>query len=165
MAAKGKAGKGKAADSQFAKESKSLAIVPSLMAQLFTREDEKELENDKIERRNAPAMLKPGDVPVWSPENPVILRAEIVRIMDSPKASIEGKLLWLRTAGGHEFTFPCTGVIRNALAPGIKTDDPKLGETLEKEVGKIIFLKRTPDRMSGEYKKPMFMFDVYTAKA
>ena len=151
----------------FQKESEAtstaLTVAPSLMAQLFTKSD-KPIDEAKLERRNLPPMLKPDDVPVWTPEEPIMLQAEIVRVVESPNTTIKGKLLWLKTASGHELTFPCTGVIRNALAPGIKADDEKLTAALEKEVGKTLFLKRTPNKAS-KYKKAMFMFDVYTAKA
>lgn len=144
-----------------------MAVVPSLAASLFdgTGADD-DIDESKIERRNAPQMLKPKQCPIWTPEAPKMLRAEIVAILDSPKASIKGCLLWLRTRDKTEITFPVTGVIRNALAPGIKGEDKdKLRAALEKEVGKTIYIKRLPDVMSAEYKKPMFMFDVWTSKA
>ena len=155
--------------SEFQKESEAnstaVVLAPSLMSQLFTRDDKgKAIDESKVERRNAPAMLKPGDIPVWTPENPVLLQAEIIKIMDSPNSTIKGKLLWLRAPSGHEFTFPCTGVVRNALAPGVKADDKELTTALEKEIGKTLFLKRTPDKTSAKYKKNMFMFDVFTVK-
>ena len=109
----------------------------------------------QFKRRNLPAMIKPGDVAVGG-----IIQAEILGVVDSPVSTVKGKLLHLQTAEGTEFTFPATGVIRNALVPG--TDDDELQTALEKYIGKIIILVRTPDKMSAKYKKSMFMFDVYT---
>jgi len=140
-------------------EAQAVAIVPTLDAALF---DGEAIPDDEkaIERLNLPTMLKPDQVPVWSAENPKVLRALVVKIVDSPKSDIKGKLLWLRLKNGTEITFPCTGVIRNALAPGIKADDDaKLTPALEKFVGETLIFRRTPNRPS-KYKKAMFMFDV-----
>jgi hypothetical protein len=159
---------GRRAKSKFATESEAgstmavASLAPSILASLFIKQEET-IDESKVERRNAPNMLKPGDVPMWTPENPVILVAEIIKVLDSPTSTIKGKLLWLRTKQGHEFTFPCTGQIRNALAPGVKDDDAKLRDTLEKEIGKIIYLKRVPGKMS-KFNNEMFGFEVYTSK-
>lgn len=112
------------------------------------------IDFSQFKRRNLPAMIKPGDVAVGG-----IIEAEILGVVDSPVSTVKGKLLHLQ-AGATEFTFPATGVIRNALAPG--KDGDELQAALEKYIGKIIILVRTPDKMSAKYKKSMFMFDVYT---
>lgn len=119
----------------------------------------------KLERRNLPQMVKPDEVPVGA-----AVVGEIVKIVDSPVSTIKGKLLWMRHASGTEFMFPCTGVIRSALAPGIKDDDgEKLKTALEKEIGKILVAKRQADKVTTKFDKTgkrMFVFDVYTtAKA
>jgi len=92
-----------------------------------------------------------------------IISGEILKIVPSPVSTIKGKLLWLRHESGKEFLFPCTGVIRSALAPGLRGEDDskELQSVLEKEVGKQFFVRRTGSRPS-KYKKEMFMFDVYT---
>ncbi len=109
----------------------------------------------KLERRNMPQMIKPGDVPMGG-----IVSGEIIKIVNSPVSTVKGKLLWLKHSSGTEFTFPCTGVIRNALAPGLEGKD--VDAALQAEVGKLFFAKRTMDKQSQKYKKNMFMFDVFT---
>ncbi len=115
------------------------------------------VDSTKLVRRNLPAMVKPGDVPLGG-----IVSGEILKIVDSPVSTVKGKLLWLKHSTGQEFLFPCTGVIRNALAPG--KDGKELAEALDKEVGNVIIAKRTESKPS-KYKKEMFMFDVFTAPA
>lgn len=116
-------------------------------------------EGGKMTRRNMPAMIKPGDVPLGG-----AVSGEIIAVVNSPVTTVKGKLLHIRHSSGQEFTFPCTGVIRNALAPGISGDDGKeLQTALEKEIGKIFVAKRLPDKQSNKFKKSMFMFDVYTS--
>jgi len=129
----------------------------------------KTIDATKLVRRNMPQMIKPGDVPLGA-----IVSGEIIRICQSPVSTVKGKLLWLKHESGTEFTFPCTGVIRNALIPGIKgpTDEMKDAErdaaektmtaALEKEIGKTFYAKRLESKPS-KYKKEMFMFDVYTS--
>lgn len=111
----------------------------------------------KAERRNMPQMIKPGDVPMDG-----IVTGKIIKIVDSPVTTVKGKLLWLQHEGGQEFTFPVTGVIRNALCPGV--EEKELRAALEKEIGKTFIAKRLPGKISGKFKKEMFMFDVYTVK-
>jgi len=110
----------------------------------------------KMVRRNAPPMVKPSDVPIGS-----AISGEIVAILESPVSTVKGKLLWLRHESGAEYTFPCTGVIRNALAPGCEAE--KLEAALKKEIGKQFVAKRLDDKQSAKYKKAMFMFDVFTS--
>lgn len=153
--------------------STALTLAPSAMAQLFTQET-KPLDETKLERLNLPRLLKPEQVPVWSRETPVTLQATIHKVVKSPNSTIKGFVLWLITPSGLEITFPCTGVIRSALAPGIKVDDSndaafekttaKLEQALNAHVGKTLFLKRTSNQMNSKYKKEMFMFDVFVGK-
>ncbi len=115
------------------------------------------IDESKFKRRNMPQMVKPGDVPMGG-----IVSGLIVDIVDSPVSTVKGKLIWIRHENGTEFTFPCTGVIRNALAPG--KDGADLDKALRAEIGNLIMAKRVPDKQSAKYKKNMFMFDVFTAK-
>jgi hypothetical protein len=144
---------------KFAAESAAEATAPSpAMLALFQSGGDVEKSYGKLERRNVPQMIKPSDVPVGQ-----AITGEIVKIVPSMKSDIKGKLLWLRHESGQEFLFPCTGVIRNALIPGVEGEKDQTA-ALEKEVGKILVCKRGADRMSGKYKKPMFMFDVFTTE-
>jgi len=149
--------KKKADQTEFAAESAAQSVQPSqAMVALFAANPEASARLDKLERRNMPQMVKPGDVPMNG-----IISGEILKVVDSPVSTVKGKLLWLRHDSGAEFTFPCTGVIRNALAPG--KDGKELDAALEKEIGKTFYAKRTPDKQSAKYKKSMFMFDVFTS--
>jgi hypothetical protein len=109
-----------------------------------------------LKRRNMPTMITPGNVPVGA-----VISGEIVDIVDSPVSTIKGKLLHLRHESGQEYTFPCTGVIRNALAPGKKDDEADAA--LRKEIGKKFYAQRLADKPNTKYKKTMYMFDVYTS--
>lgn len=149
-----------------------LVLSSERMTAMF--EQEEEIKPEHLERMNLPRMMKPADVPIWSAENPKVLRAVIVSVVESPASTVKGFLLWLKNRAGHELTFPCTGVIRNALAPGIKVDDStdetlkesngELKAALDKHVGRTIILKRTANQQSQKYKKEMFMFDVFLLK-
>ena len=139
--------------SQFQQESEQQAPASTALAIFVPAGGEVDLS--KMKRRNMPQMVKPGDVPVDA-----VITAEIVDVVDSPVSTVKWKLLWLRAPNGQEFTFPCTGVIRNALAPG--KDDKEVKEVLENLKGKTLVLKRTPDKQSAKFKKNMFMFDVFT---
>lgn len=110
----------------------------------------------KLVRRNMPAMIKPGDVPIGA-----AISGIVKGVVNSPVSTVKGKLLWLQHESGAEFTFPATGVIRNALAPGVD-GDKELTAALEKYVGKTLVAKRLDDKTSAKYKKSMFMFDVFT---
>ena len=110
----------------------------------------------KLVRRNMPAMVKPGEVPIGS-----AISGVIKGVVNSPVSTVKGKLLWIQHESGVEFTFPATGVIRNALAPGVD-GEKELTAALEKFVGKTIVAKRLDDKTSAKYKKAMFMFDVFT---
>lgn len=151
---------------QFAEESAEAAAAENpgggLALALFGGTANAGLEKlmEKAERRNLPQMVKPGEVPEGG-----VVSGEIVKVVDSPVSTVKGKLLWLRhLETGHEFLFPCTGVVRNALAPGVEADSKELQKALESEIGKVFLARRLPSKTSGKYKKEMFMFDVYTFK-
>lgn len=110
----------------------------------------------KLVRRNTPMLVKPDSVPVGG-----AVTGEIISIVNSPVSTVKGKLLWLRHESGTEFTFPCTGVIRNALCPGV-TGEKELEAALAKEVGKQFVAIRQENKPNAKYKKEMFMFDVFT---
>lgn len=142
---------------------KQLAVVRNqqsnaLASMLAKPEDSK--ATAKLVRRGMPTMIKPESVPVNS-----VIEATIVAILGSPKKSIKGLILHLRHESGTEFTFPVTGSIQQALAPGTKGDEAALRLQLDKEVGKTIVLKRLPSVENAEYKKQMFIFDVFTSEA
>lgn len=158
---------------EFAKESEaqSMAVTTAMGERLFVAMG---MDEEKMERLNLPRLLKPDQVPVWTQENPVILQGELVRVCPSPNSTIRGFVLWLKTPSGTELTFPCTGVVRSALAPGVKIDDTNetteekttkaLYDALQKYVGKTLFFKRTESVMNKTYQRDMFMFDVWAAK-
>lgn len=128
---------------------------PAMLA-LFQANNER-IEQLKLERRNLPQMIKPSEVPVGG-----AIMGEIIKIVDSPVTTVKGKLLWLKHESDQEFLFPCTGVIRSALAPGIERDSEKLQTVLEKEIGKIFIAKAQGTKPSKQGGRDMFMFDVYT---
>lgn len=110
----------------------------------------------KLVRRNMPMLVKPDSVPIGG-----AVTGEIMQICKSPVSTVKGFLLWLKHDSGTEFTFPCTGVIRNALAPGVVGDKELMAE-LEKEVGKKFVAVRQENKPNAKFKKEMFMFDVFT---
>lgn len=142
-------------ETQFEQESAAAATPNTALALFATGDAAAAVDLSKFKRRNMPQMVKPGDVPIGG-----VITAEIMDIVDSPVSTVKGKLLWLKTASGQEFTFPCTGVIRNALAPG--KDGAELEKTLKTFIGKTLVAKRNQDKTSQKYKKSMFMFDVFT---
>lgn len=117
--------------------------------------------NKNLVRRNLPTLVKPGDVPVGS-----AISGEIINVCNSMTTTVKGKLLHLRHESGAEYTFPATGVIRQALAPG--ATDETLLEELKKFIGKTFVARRLDDRTTtkycapGEAPKKMFVFDVFT---
>jgi translation elongation factor EF-G len=119
----------------------------------------------KLKRRSLPKLVKPDEVPVGG-----VVSGEILDVCKSPSSTVKGLVLHLRHASGQEFTFPATGTIRQALAPGTKNDDDKLMDILKKEVGKAFFAKRLEDGTTtkysgkGEGPKRMFQFDVFTSE-
>ncbi len=126
------------------------------MIALFSGSD---IDTSKLVRRNLPQMIKPGDVPLGG-----TVSGEILKVVNSPVSTVKGKLLWLKHDNGTEFMFPVTGVIRSALAPGIKADDKELQSVLEENVGHLFIAKRTESKQSEKFKKEMFMFEVFTVK-
>lgn len=122
---------------------------PTAIPALFTCKETPDF--DKMQRRNLPTLVKHSDVPAGG-----MVSGEIVKIVDSPVTTIKGKLLWLRHESGAELTFPITGPVRSALAPGL--DGDAYDKALEKEVGKNFFAKRTESKESGK-----IAFDVFTS--
>lgn len=117
-----------------------------------------------LKRMNLPPMIKPGSVPMGA-----TLCAIIVDVVKSPVTTIKGNLLWLDVVTlnadcdavkiGREVTFPCTGVVRQALVgTGTEGEKDVLNAQLAHK-GKLITLKREPDQPS-KFKNQMFMFDV-----
>ena len=128
------------------------------MLALFSAPKGLELESKKAKRRTLPQMVLPADVPEGG-----IVYGEILQVVNSPVSTVKGKLLWMKhPETGTEFLFPVTGVIRSALAPGVKADDDALQGILEKEIGGTLYAKKMPSKMSDKYKKEMFVFDVWT---
>lgn len=125
----------------------------------------KGFDEKKLTRRNMPRLIQPDSVPVGS-----IVSGKIINILESPVATIKGKLIHLEHESGEEFTFPCTGVIRQALVPGRfsskneEENEAKLMEALQKEIGKMLYAKRLPDGTDRKFKKRMFVFDVFTTE-
>src|SRR6185295_12855529 len=80
-----------------------------------------------LKRRNLPRIMKPGNVPVGG-----CVSGKIVEIVKSPSSTVKGFLLYLKHETGEEFLFPCTGAIRQALAPGREKDSNELKLELDK---------------------------------
>ncbi len=116
------------------------------------------IDTSKLKRRGMPTLIKPDHIEVGK-----MLQATIVGILSSPSPKVKGLIMQLKSAKGHEFCMPVTGTIRNALAPGHRDDVAGLKATLEKEIGKVLTLKRNPNKLSKEHNKAMFMFDVFTS--
>lgn len=154
----------------FAAANPTTAVVPAAPTSLFATDDaeltrELGIDLSKAERRNKPQLLKPDTIPVGQS-----VIAEILDACNSPNTSIKGKCLWLRHKSGAEMLLPVTGVIRQALVPGVKNDESdKLLAELKKDIGKILVVKRLPDTYTRKYAasneppKVQFMFDVWTA--
>ena len=107
---------------------------------------------DNVTRRNTPVLVNHADVAVGA-----TISGEIIAVLDSPTSTIKGSLLHLRHASGQEYTFPATGSVRTALAPGKALDETKAA--LAKEIGKTVYIKRLADKAGG---KQTYLFDVYT---
>lgn len=113
-------------------------------------------EKSKAIRRNLPRILKPATIPIDGAVSGVIKA-----IVDSPSSTVKGFLLHIQHESGEEFLFPCTGTVRQALAPGREKDSKELKAQLEKEVGKTIVAIRKESIHSDKYDKDMFVFDVF----
>lgn len=141
-----------------ATENTAIATLAGLFTSAEVMNDDELAEQlASLTRRNLPPMLKPSDIPVGA-----AIQGEIIKFVQSPSPEIKGRLIWLKFRG-QEFTFPCTGSVRNAFAPGLKDDSKELDGVLAKEVGNYFYAKRGLDKPS-KYKKNMFMFDVRTGK-
>lgn len=127
----------------------STATAPVVNSLFSTALD---VDESKFKRRNLPQMVKGSDIPIGGG-----FSAEIVDVVDSPVSTVKGNVLWLKNAQGQEFTFACTGDIRNSLAPGKTGDD--VAKALKANVGKTIVVKRTADKAGS---KKQIRFDVYT---
>lgn len=112
-----------------------------------------EVDTKQFTRKNVPQILKAGDMPVGGG-----FQAEIVSVVESPVSTVKGKLLWLKTATGQEFTFPLTGDVRNSLAPG--KDGEELEKALKPLVGKTLVVKRSADKAGSQ--KKIVKLDVFT---
>ncbi len=115
------------------------------------------VDTSKMKRRGMPSLIKPNSIGVGK-----MLQAQITGILGSPSPKVKGLIFQLKHATGLEFCMPVTGTIKNAIAPGFRDDAAGLKTALEKEIGKILTLRRNPDKMSN-YGKAMFMFDVFTS--
>lgn len=138
---------------------------PAMLA-LFGTSGSLKVAVNKSDRKTLPMMIKPKYCPIGG-----VLQGKIVKSIDSPVTTIKGKLLWLELDGGREVLFPCTGVIRTALAPDVEAESKKeLQTALDKHIGKILTLERLPN---GQTKKgaeegqtrDMYLFDVYLTEA
>jgi hypothetical protein len=125
-----------------------------------------QVDISKFERKNLPPMITPDEVPTGGK-----IIAEIIKFVPSPVTTVKGNLIWMRSPNGIEFMFPCTGVIRSALAPGradgeTAQDRQKLADDLTKQyAGKGLYLEKTGTKANKKGGKNMFMFDVrVTAK-
>lgn len=157
-----------AGGTKFAEESAKGANAPSNAMLALFRAAPVAVSGIKMHRRNMPQMVKPDAVPVGG-----TVTAVIVDIVKSPVSTIKGMLLWLHLIifspdgkkmfkTGKEITFPCTGVIRNALAPGVDGEKDLLA-ALSKHKGKLLCATRTDDKLNTKFKKNMFMYDCFTS--
>jgi hypothetical protein len=126
---------------------------PAMLAMFAARVD---VNKKSMKRLNLPQLIKPDYIPVGGQ-----ISGKILAILDSPVSTIKGKLLHLETKAG-EFCFPVTGAIRSALAPGVKDDDIKLREKLEKYVGQYLYAERGMNKPS-KFGRDLFTFEVYTS--
>jgi len=141
----------------------------AVMRALFAQKQMPEMAGFK--KLNLPPLLKPSekDGTANIPEGG-IMSAIIVDAVDSPVSTVQGALLWLHLVKrsdspdaawektGTEITFPATGVIRSALAPGVEGREQRL-KALSKWKGHLLMVQRLTDKMS-KYNKPMTMWDV-----
>ena len=128
-----------------------------VMLALFAVPVDALIDLTKAERLTLPTLFTPKDVPVGG-----VVHGTIVKFMKSPVTTVKGLVMWLKSPTGAEFTFPVTGVIRSALAPGVEADDKDvLLKALKAHEGKVIYAKRTESKVSKKYDKDTFMFDVY----
>lgn len=149
------------------KKETSTALVPSSTAReftLFRQEAPKDLTAGMV-RKNMPQLVTPLQVPVGSS-----LVAILTGVFPSPRSDIKGYLLGMlvltvdengKETDNMEISFPCTGSIRQALAPGMKDDNAGLLKALEAYKGFKIVLFRQPNTINRNFKKEQFIFDVH----
>lgn len=166
----------KAGETEFAKESQALTTTSSqpssAMLALFANRPAPVL--DTLKRRNLPQMVKAVDangaenIPVGG-----VVAGIIVDVVKSPVSTVKGSLIWLHLVKfddkgnpektGVEITFPATGVIRNAIAPGIDGEENARKEMLKLK-GYLFVAQRQPDKMNSKFRKNMSMWDVRTSE-
>lgn len=118
------------------------------------------VETAGLKRLGMPTLIKPGELPINQP-----IVAEFIDALPSPAKSVKGNIVHFR-AKGTDFCLGVTGVIGNALCPGVEKGPLQL-EKLQEYKGKTLTIIRRPDGNSknhtDEYgnQKRMFMFDVF----
>lgn len=138
----------------------------SAMLALFAPNQGVTAKLEKMTRLNLPGLVKPDVIPIGG-----ILSAIIVKAVKSPVSTIKGCVLWLHlvkvdgdtiTKTGTEITFPCTGVIRNALLPGVDGEKEVIAG-INEFAGCLFVAKRTEDKPS-KFKNAMFMFECFRSE-
>jgi hypothetical protein len=109
-----------------------------------------------LKKLTLPPMLSPEQIPVNA-----VVSGKIIALANSISGRAdmkESKLIHLQHETGQEFLLPMTGVIKKAIGGN---------EGVTANIGKTLFVKRTPDGETVKYGKPgdapkkVFMFDVY----
>ncbi len=109
------------------------------------------VDTSALKKRSQPRLITHSAVPAGKS-----VSGKIIAVIESPVSTVKGMLLHVQHANGEEFTFPCTGTVRSALAPGrFDGDNAALLKVLEKEIGKQF----VATRLTGD----KIVFDVYTA--
>lgn len=128
---------------------------------------------DGMKRRNLPQMIKAVEqdhtnIPVGG-----TVAGVIIDVCKSPVSTVKGSLLWLHLVKfddkgekaektSVEITFPATGVIRNALAPGVDGEENARKVMLELK-GHLFIAVRQANKANKQYGKEMTMWDVRTS--
>jgi hypothetical protein len=164
-----------ATQSNFAQESAAAAAAvnrPSnaMIALFQQRSAETALEG--LTRKNMPQMIKAVDNGVENIPVGGLVTGVIVDVVKSPVSTIKGSLLWLHLVKqgesgkwektGLEITFPATGVIRAALAPGVDGEENARKEMLKLR-GHLFAAQRMPNKVNKNYNKEMTTWDVRTS--
>lgn len=128
---------------------------------------------DTLKRRNLPQMIKAVDGDRQNIPLGGIVAGIIVDVCKSPVSTVKGSLLWLHIVSfddkgnpvktGTEITFPATGVIRNALAPGVEGEDNCRKVMLQLK-GHLLVAQRQENKPNKKYGKEMTMWDVRTSE-
>lgn len=140
---------------------------PSSSMLSFLSANREEVQGFKVKNRlTLPTLLTPDQMPIGSQ-----FVAEVVNVVESPVTTVKAPIIHFRSLNGEEFTFPCTGVLRDACTPeriGKKREDEtdsaygkRVLEAMQSAKGKILLVRRLPDGESKEYKKRMFKFEVF----